>query len=187
MAFPNHSGDRRLRVVSWNLLRRVGANVEDVARLVKSHHPDLLLLQECTEDIVSLPSLVGGNFFRQPMQSRIYGLAAWSPHALPQSTAIRLPYSILPGQVPPRLAQIIAVRGMTIAVISAMASFSTASSCAMSWNSCRVRRHHRRFQCRGPGGFQGFSISDRQARIAPARSSRCGWTAHRARSDLFGD
>jgi hypothetical protein len=53
-----------LRVVSWNLLRRVGAGVEDVARLVKSRHPDLLLLQECTEDIAALPSLVGGHFFR---------------------------------------------------------------------------------------------------------------------------
>src|SRR5471032_1632905 len=113
--FPNRSSDRRLRVVSWNLLRRVGASVEDVARLVKSHHPDLLLLQECTEDIVSLPSLVGGHFFRHPMQSRIYGLAAWSPHAFPQSTEIRLPYSILPGRVPPRLAQIVSFQGITIA------------------------------------------------------------------------
>src|ERR1700688_2725615 len=103
LAFPNHSGDRRFRVVSWNLLRRVGAGVEDVARLVKSHHPDLLLLQECTEDIVSLPSLVGGHFFRHPMQSRIYCLAAWSPYPVAHSTAIRLPSSILPGRGPPLL------------------------------------------------------------------------------------
>ena len=76
-SFPNHGQDGRLRVISWNLLRRVGAGVEDVAKLVKSHHPDLLLLQECTEDIISLPSLVGGHFFRHPMQARIYGLAAF--------------------------------------------------------------------------------------------------------------
>ena len=99
MAFPTNSSPDGLRVVSWNLLRRVGAGVEDVARLVKSHHPDLLLLQECTEDIVSLPSLVGGHFFRHPMQSRIYGL----------------PASILPGRVPPRLAQIIQFGGITFA------------------------------------------------------------------------
>ena len=49
------------------------------------------------------------------MQSRIYGLAAWSPHKLPHSTAIRLPYSILPGRVPPRLAQIINFHGIMIA------------------------------------------------------------------------
>ncbi|MDB5734958.1 MAG: hypothetical protein JWN16_1595 [Alphaproteobacteria bacterium] len=114
-AFPSHSSTSGLRIVSWNLLRRVGAGVDDVARLVKSHHPDLLLLQECTEDIVSLPSLVGGHFFRHPMQSRIYGLAAWSPHTFPQSTAIRLPASILPGRVPPRLAQIIQFGGITFA------------------------------------------------------------------------
>jgi endonuclease/exonuclease/phosphatase family metal-dependent hydrolase len=114
-SFPTHSADHSLRVVSWNLLRRVGAGVDDVARLVKSHHPDLLLLQECTEDIVTLPSLVGGHFFRHPMQSRIYGLAAWSPHPFPASTEIRLPGSILPGRVPPRLAQLIAFRGITFA------------------------------------------------------------------------
>ena len=114
-SFPTHSADNPMRVVSWNLLRRVGAGVEDVARLVKIHHPDLLLLQECTEDIVTLPSLVGGHFFRHPMQSRIYGLAAWSPHPFPASTEIRLPGSILPGRVPPRLAQLIAFRGITFA------------------------------------------------------------------------
>jgi endonuclease/exonuclease/phosphatase family metal-dependent hydrolase len=114
-AFPNHGSDHRLRVVSWNLLRRIGAGVEDVAKLVKSHHPDLLLLQECTEDIISLPSLVGGHFFRHPMQSRVYGLAAWSPHPFPASTEIRLPGSILPGRVPPRLAQVITFRGITFA------------------------------------------------------------------------
>src|SRR6478672_2471075 len=111
----NHGHEGCLRVISWNLLRRVGAGVEDVARLVKSQHPDLLLLQECTEDIISLPSLVGGHFFRHPMQSRIYGLAAWSPHSFLQSTEIRLPYSILPGRVPPRMAQIISFQGVTIA------------------------------------------------------------------------
>ena len=114
-SFPNHSADSPLRVVSWNLLRRVGAGVEDVAKLVRSHHPDLLLLQECTEDIVTLPSLVGGHFFRHPMQSRIYGLAAWSPHPFPASTELRLPGSILPGRVPPRLAQLISFRDITFA------------------------------------------------------------------------
>ena len=65
-----------LRVVSWNLLRRVGAGVEDIARLVRSQNPDLLLLQEATEEVTALPSLVGGHFFRHGMDRRIYGLAA---------------------------------------------------------------------------------------------------------------
>ncbi|HEY5083634.1 MAG TPA: endonuclease/exonuclease/phosphatase family protein, partial [Rhizomicrobium sp.] len=91
-----HAG--QVRVASWNLLRRVGAGAEDVARLIRSYHPDLMLLQEATEEISALPSLVGGHFFRHPMQKRIYGLAAWSPHPFPPSNAIRLPYSILPGR-----------------------------------------------------------------------------------------
>ena len=116
MAF-GHSSPRtgNLRVVSWNLLRRVGAGVDDVARLVKSHQPDLLFLQEATEDIAALPHLVGGHFFRHPMERRIYGLAAWSPHAFPPSTALRLPASVLPGRVPPRHAQLVQFRGISFA------------------------------------------------------------------------
>lgn len=105
----------RMRVVSWNLLRRVGADVEDVADLVRRRRPDLLLLQEATDDLTALPSLVGGHFFRHPMQGRIYGLAAWSPHPLPPTTALRLPASALPGRVPPRVAQIVRFRGVCFA------------------------------------------------------------------------
>jgi endonuclease/exonuclease/phosphatase family metal-dependent hydrolase len=104
-----------LRVVSWNLLRRVGACVEDIARLVKSHHPDLLFLQEATEDVAALPGLVGGHFFRHAMDRRIYGLAAWSPRSFPQTTALRLPASVLPGRVPPRHAQLVQFGGISFA------------------------------------------------------------------------
>ena len=179
--FTPHTADDRLRVISWNLLRRVGAGVEDVAKLVKSHHPDLLLLQECTEDITSLPSLVGGHFFRHPMQARIYGLAAWSPHPLPQSTAIRLPYSILPGRVPPRLAQIVAVRGMTIANVHL--------SHGQFLNRFQLRHIMEQlngpaaiigdFNAVGPVGFQGFSDigprkkTHRAGNIVALRLDRC--------------
>ena len=179
--FPTHSSDR-LRVISWNLLRRVGAGVEDVAKLVKSHHPDLLLLQECTEDIISLPSLVGGHFFRHPMQSRIYGLAAWSPHPFPPSTAIRLPYSILPGRVPPRLAQIISFRRHHHRQCASQPwpvpqpLPAAPHHGADGW----ARRHHRRFQCRGSGRLPGL-FSDigprkrthRAGNIVALRLDRC--------------
>jgi endonuclease/exonuclease/phosphatase family metal-dependent hydrolase len=180
-AFPNHASDHRLRVVSWNLLRRVGAGVDDVAKLVKSHHPDLLLLQECTEDIVSLPSLVGGHFFRHPMQSRIYGLAAWSPHPFPASTEIRLPGSILPGRVPPRLAQIITFRGITFANVHL--------SHGQFLNRFQLRHIMERvegpaaiigdFNAVGPVGFQGFSDigprmrTHRAGNIIALRLDRC--------------
>ena len=103
------------RVVSWNLLRRIGAEAEDVARLVEAYRPDLLLLQEAMEEISALPSLVGGHFFHHPMQRRIYGLAAWSPHPFPLTSALRLPASVLPGRVPPRIAQIVKFHGVSFA------------------------------------------------------------------------
>jgi len=104
-----------VRVASWNLLRRVGARAEDVARLIRATHPDLVLLQEATEEISALPSLVGGHFFRHPMQKRIYGLAAWSPHAFPPTSALHLPMSVLPAAVPRRMAQIVKFRGISFA------------------------------------------------------------------------
>ena len=103
------------RVLSWNLLRRIGAGVEDIARLVKAHNPDLLFLQEATEEVTGLPSLIGGHFFRHPMDRRIYGLAAWSPHPFPPTRALRLPASVLPGRVPPRHAQLVQFRGVSFA------------------------------------------------------------------------
>ena len=179
--FPTHSSDQRLRVVSWNLLRRVGAGIEDVAKLVKSHHPDLLLLQECTEDVVSLPSLVGGHFFRHPMQSRIYGLAAWSPHPFPASPEIRLPGSILPGRVPPRLAQIITFRGITFANVHL--------SHGQFLNRFQLRHIIEQmegpsaiigdFNAVGPVGLQGFSDigprrrTHRAGKIVALRLDRC--------------
>ena len=104
-----------LRVVSWNLLRRVGADVEDVARLIRRERPDLFLFQEATEDMSALPSLVGGHFFRHPMQKRVYGLAVWSPHPLQPPQILSLPVSALPGRVPPRVAQIVQLQRITIA------------------------------------------------------------------------
>jgi len=95
-----------LRVISWNLLRLVGAGVGDVAALIEQHHPDLLLLQEATEELAELPTRVGGCFFREPLDGRIYGLAVWSPHGLPRPYVLPLPVSQVPGRLPPRVAQI---------------------------------------------------------------------------------
>jgi endonuclease/exonuclease/phosphatase family metal-dependent hydrolase len=171
----------RLRIVSWNLLRRVGAGVEDVARLVHSAHPDLLLLQEATEEIMELPSLVGGFFRRHPMQQRIYGLACWSPHPFPAATSIRLPASILPGRVPPRLAQIINFHGITIANVHL--------SHGQFLNRFQLRHIMEQmegpaaiigdFNAVGPVGFQGFADigprkrTHRAGKIVALRLDRC--------------
>lgn len=178
---PRPATQERVRVASWNLLRRVGAGVEDVANLVHATRPDLLLLQEATEDIMALPSLVGGYFFRHPMQQRIYGLAAWSPDPFPASTAIRLPASILPGKVPPRLAQIIAFHGITIANVHL--------SHGQFLNRFQLRHIMEQmdgpaaiigdFNAVGPVGFQGFRDigprrrTHRAGKIVALRLDRC--------------
>jgi len=104
-----------LKVISWNLLRRSGAAVEHVAALIEEQHPDLLLMQEATKEVESLPTLVGGHFYREPLPNRIHGLAAWSPHALPPPRTLPLPISRIPGRVPPRIAQLVRIGDMTFA------------------------------------------------------------------------
>jgi len=104
-----------LRVISWNLLRLIGAGVEDVAALIKRERPDLLLMQEATRDMEVLPSLVGGHMQRLQLPHRIHGLAAWSPHRLPSAHALELPVSRMPGRLPPRLAQVLRLGDITFA------------------------------------------------------------------------
>ncbi len=104
-----------MKVISWNLLRKTGAAVGDVADLVRLHHPDLLLMQEATLEMEVLPSLVGGHFYRVPLPRRIHGLAAWSPHPLLPPQALPLPVSPMPGGVPPRVAQLIRIGDITFA------------------------------------------------------------------------
>ena len=104
-----------MRVISWNLLRLTGATVQDVAALIEGYHPDLLLMQEATEEVAALPTIVGGHFFREHLHGRIYGLAAWSRHPLTPPYALPLPVSAMPGRVPPRVAQIVCFGGATFA------------------------------------------------------------------------
>lgn len=104
-----------MRVISWNLLRRVGAAVEDIATLIERHKPDLLLMQEATSEVTTLPRLVGGYCRREPMDGRIYGLAAWSPAELAPHRVLPLPVSPMPGRLPPRLSQIMPLGGINFA------------------------------------------------------------------------
>jgi endonuclease/exonuclease/phosphatase (EEP) superfamily protein YafD len=104
-----------VRVISWNLLRLIGAAVEDVALLVEEHRPDLLLLQEATKEMESLPGFVGGHFYRDPLPRRIHGLAAWSPKHLHPPKTLALPVSRMPGRVPPRIAQVLQLGDITFA------------------------------------------------------------------------
>ncbi|MGH1591061.1 endonuclease/exonuclease/phosphatase family protein [Methylobacterium phyllosphaerae] len=85
-AAPVRSGDRPHRpfkIVSWNLLRRTGAAVDDVAALVDQEKPDLLLMQEATRAIGFLLDRIGGHYAWAPLPGRIHGLAMWSPRPWP--------------------------------------------------------------------------------------------------------
>ena len=67
------------KIVSWNLLRRTGAAVGDLAALIEQERPDLLLMQEATRSIGALRERVGGVYAWAQLPNRIHGLAMWSP------------------------------------------------------------------------------------------------------------
>ena len=77
-----------MKIISWNLLRLVGATLDDVAGLVRRERPDLLLMQEATHRIDGLASHVGGHYARVPLPGRIHGLAMWSPDPFPMAPRV---------------------------------------------------------------------------------------------------
>ena len=104
-----------MKVISWNLLRRTGAAVHDVAALIDRHQPDLLLMQEATKEMENLPAISGGTIFRRRLPGRIHGLAIWTPKPLERPRTLMLPVSTLPGALPPRVTQIIRAGDITLA------------------------------------------------------------------------
>jgi endonuclease/exonuclease/phosphatase (EEP) superfamily protein YafD len=71
------------KLISWNLLRLTGASLDDVVRLIRREDPDLLLMQEVTQEMDGLTSRVGGQYQRNLLPGRVHGLAVWSPVSLP--------------------------------------------------------------------------------------------------------
>jgi endonuclease/exonuclease/phosphatase (EEP) superfamily protein YafD len=84
--------DFRMRLVSWNVLRQDGATVEDIAALVAMQRPDLLLLQEATEAIDPLATVIGGHYWRRSMPDRTHGLALWCVRPFAEPTVLTLPF-----------------------------------------------------------------------------------------------
>ncbi len=66
-----------MKIISWNLLRLVGASPDEVAALVEREKPDVLLMQEATQQIDRLPEMVGGHYMRRLQPGRVHGLAVW--------------------------------------------------------------------------------------------------------------
>jgi endonuclease/exonuclease/phosphatase family metal-dependent hydrolase len=79
-----------LRILSWNVLRKVGAGAEDVAELIGHLRPDLVLLQEADRAMERLPQLVGGSFARDAFPGRIHGPAVWSPRPIARPNLVFL-------------------------------------------------------------------------------------------------
>jgi hypothetical protein len=101
-----------IKLVSWNLLRRVGASLDDVARLIGRERPDLMLMQEATEAMDGLAERVGGAFYRDLLPGRVHGLGAWSAHPLPRPPAI---VPLQPGAMFERICQIVDLGSMAVA------------------------------------------------------------------------
>jgi endonuclease/exonuclease/phosphatase family metal-dependent hydrolase len=84
------------KIVSWNLLRRIGANVGCLAQLIEREQPDLLLMQEATQEIEGLQAKVGGYYVWSQMPGRIHGLAIWSrTNFVSEPNVIELPSGAL--------------------------------------------------------------------------------------------
>jgi len=99
-----------MKIISWNLLRLVGASVDDVVALIARERPDLLLMQEATRDIDALPARIGGHYTRTPLPDRIHGLAVWSTTAI-TPRVVTLP----PGTLVRRICQIVDLGAFAVA------------------------------------------------------------------------
>ena len=112
-----------MRILSWNLLIRGGAGVDEISQLVDAHHPDLVLMQEATAAIDSLPRRLGGNYVRETMHRRSHGPAAWSSHpfvsttvTLPLATRLDLPVPVF-RLVEQRIALIVQIDAIELATV----------------------------------------------------------------------
>lgn len=101
-----------MKIISWNLLRLVGASPDDVANLVRRERPDLLLMQEATREMDDLVSHVGGHYTRAPLPRRIHGLAMWSLRPFPAAPRV-LPLPA--GAFYDRVGQVLDFEGFSIA------------------------------------------------------------------------
>ncbi|GBQ10721.1 endonuclease/exonuclease/phosphatase family protein [Swaminathania salitolerans] len=66
------------RILSWNLLRVVGAPLDEVVELARAVRPDIFLMQEAVGAFDRLPEILGGHYARIPLPDRIHGTACWS-------------------------------------------------------------------------------------------------------------
>jgi endonuclease/exonuclease/phosphatase (EEP) superfamily protein YafD len=101
-----------MKIISWNLLHRSGATIDEIIQLIHRESPDLLLMQESTAQIDSLPKRIGGFYLRDPHPGRHHGLASWSraPFVEPPSLL-----KLKTGVIFDRICQIVQIGGFVIA------------------------------------------------------------------------
>ena len=101
-----------MKLISWNLLRQTGASLAEVVALIRKERPDAVFLQEATNEIDALPSVLGGGYARAPLPGRVHGLAVWTPGPL-LSHPVVMP---LPsGTLVHRVAQLVDLGPFTVA------------------------------------------------------------------------
>jgi endonuclease/exonuclease/phosphatase (EEP) superfamily protein YafD len=100
------------KLISWNLLRLTGASLDDVVRLIQREDPDLLLMQEATQEMDGLTGRVGGQYQRNLMPGRVHGLAVWSPVTL-RKWPVVLPLQA--GAMFHRVCQLVELDSITVA------------------------------------------------------------------------
>lgn len=101
-----------MKLVSWNLLHRNGATLDEVSRLIEAERPDLLLMQETLDSLDGLPLHVGGHYARVALPGRRHGLAAWSPDPFVKAPADLV---LQPGMLVRRVCQIVETRDFAVA------------------------------------------------------------------------
>ena len=104
-----------MKIVSWNLLHKAGAMVDEISRIIDLEKPEIFLMQEATEVIDSLENFVGGHYQRQDWQNKRHGLAIWNASSISETRPVALPYSKIPGSFPQRRAQLMDIADITIA------------------------------------------------------------------------
>jgi endonuclease/exonuclease/phosphatase (EEP) superfamily protein YafD len=101
-----------MKIISWNLLHREGAEVAEVARLIESQQPDLLVMQEVTTAFDGLTRLVQGAYARTPLPGRVHGLAMWAPRLIAGPPAV---FPLPSGAIVHRICQVIDLGGFSVA------------------------------------------------------------------------
>ncbi len=166
-----------IKIVSWNLLRLIGASLDDVVRLVHQERPRLLLMQEATKRIDDLPKRLGGSYGRVLQPGRIHGLAYWSPEPLGEAKVIDLQ----PGAMFRRVCQVVDLGPFSVANVHL--SHGQLLNRRQLWRIASAMPHSAAvlgdYNLVGPAMLRGFrdvgprEHTHRAADVLPLRIDRC--------------